>query len=311
MSELTVIPLLKVAVRASTSLIFTALGEVYAERSGILNLGLEGIMLVGAVTGFITALTTGNPWLGIVLGGLAGGLLALIHAVVSISLRGNQIISGLALTMLGIGVSGLVGRKYIGISLKHRLPVTPIPLLKDVPILGPLFFDHDLMVYFSYIASALLWFILYMTKIGIYIRAVGEDPSAADAAGVNVFLVRYACTIFGGFMAGIGGAYLSVVYIPMWIENMTAGRGWIALAIVIFALWDPLRVLACSYIFGILEALQYWLQRYGINPYLLGALPYLITIVVLSIVGASERLRRKMSAPSSLGKPYSREERSV
>ncbi|MCD6509639.1 MAG: ABC transporter permease [Thermoprotei archaeon] len=305
------IPPLHVAIQASTPLMLAALGEIYAERSGILNLGVEGMMLIGAITGFVITLTTGNPWLGMLMAAIAGALMAFIHAFVSISLQANQIISGLALTMLGMGISGLVGKPFIGIPLRFTLRPIAIPLLSDIPLLGPVFFKQDAIVYLSYILSLAMWFFLYRTKPGICIRAVGENPAAADAIGVNVALVRYCCTIIGGLLAGLGGAYISVVYIHAWLENMTAGRGWIALALVIFAMWDPLRALPCSYLFGGIEALQYWLQRYGINPYLLGALPYLVTILVLTLIGASESLRRRMATPSALGKPYAREERTA
>jgi len=305
------VPPLRVAIEAGTPLLLASLGELYAERSGVLNLGIEGMMLMGALTGFIVALTTGNPWLGLLSAIVVGGLMASIHAFTSISLHANQVISGLALSMFGVGLSGLLGKRFVGIPLKTTFSVIPVPFLSKIPILGPILFKHNIIVYISYIVIFVLWFILHKTRIGIIIKAVGENPAAADMAGIDVYKVRYACTIFGGMMAGAAGAYLSLTHIPMWVENMTAGRGWIAVAIVVFATWDPIRTLLGSYLFGSIEALQYWLQQWGIDPSLLGALPYAVTILVLVIVGSSKRLRRTMAAPAALGKPYIREEKVV
>ncbi|RLE58365.1 MAG: ABC transporter permease [Thermoprotei archaeon] len=269
------------------------------------------MMLMGALSGFIVALITGNPWLGLLSAMIVGGLMGALHAFVCISLHANQVISGLALSMLGVGLSGFIGKCFVGIPLKATFGVSPIPLLNKIPILGSILFEHNVIVYISYILAIILWLILHRTKMGIMIKAVGENPAAADAAGVDVYKVRYVCTIFGGVMAGAAGAYLSLAHIPMWVENMTAGRGWIAVAIVVFATWDPLRALLGSYLFGGVEALQYWLQPWGIDPSLLGTLPYIATILVLVIIGSSKRLRRAMSAPSALCKPYIREEKVV
>ncbi len=300
---------LKVAIEAGTPLLIASLGELYAERAGVLNLGVEGMMIMGALTGFIVTLATESPWLGLLAAMAVGALLAAAHAFACVSLYANQVISGLALSMLGMGLSGLLGKRFVGIPLNITLRAVPIPLLHEIPIVGPVFFEHDPVVYMSYLMVVLLWFVLHRTKVGIMIKAVGENPAAADVAGVNVYAVRYACTIFGGAMAGLAGAYLSLAHIPMWVENMTAGRGWIAVALVIFATWDPLRALVGAYLFGGVEALQYWLLPWGIDPCILGMLPYIATIVVLVAMGASERFRRAMSAPSALCKPYIREER--
>ena len=306
----TVIALLKTAVSAGTPLLLATIGEIFAERSGVLNLGVEGMMIMGAVSGFVVTMFTGSPAIGLLAALVAGGLLALLHAFISISLRGNQVVSGLALTMIGLGLSALMGRGVVGVPLKAKVGGLSIPLLSNIPIIGTIFFKQNPLVYFSYALVALSWFILYKTKLGIAIRAVGENPSAADAMGVNVYLIRYACVVFGGILAGLAGAYLSIVYIPAWVEGMTAGRGWIAVALVIFALWDPIRAMLGAYLFGGLEAAQFTLQAIGINPSILGTFPYLATIAVLTL-SASETMRKRIGAPSALCKPYIREERTI
>jgi len=301
------------AIRAGTPLLLGTLGEIYAERSGVLNLGVEGMMIMGAVTGFGVTLTTGNAWLGLAMAALVGGLMALIHAFVSITLRGNQTVSGLALTMFGLGLSGMLGKRYVGTPLPSRLRAIPIPLLSDIPILGPIFFQHDPLVYLSFLLVPLLWFVLFKTKVGISIRSVGEAPATADALGVNVFLVRYICVFLGGVLAGLGGAYLSVVYAPAWIEGMTAGAGWIVIALTIFAMWSPTRALLGAYLFGWVKVLQYKLQPpppegLGLSPNLLNMLPFILTILVL-LASTGEVMRKRIGAPAALGLPYAREEK--
>ena len=311
--ELISVDILRAAIRAGTPLLLGTLGEIYAERSGVLNLGVEGMMIMGAVTGFGITLTTGNVWLGLVMAALAGGLIALIHAFVSISLRANQTVSGLALTMFGLGLSGLLGKRYVGTPLPFRLRAVPIPLLSDIPILGPVLFQHDPLVYLSLLLVPSLWFLLFKTRVGISIRSVGEAPATADALGVNVFLVRYICVFFGGVLAGLGGAYLSVVYAPAWIEGMTAGAGWIVIALTIFAMWSPTRALLGAYLFGWVKVLQYKLQPpppegLGLSPNLLNMLPFILTILVL-LAGTGEVMRKRIGAPAALGLPYAREEK--
>jgi len=303
-----IVAALKAAIPAGTPLLFGTLGEIYAERSGVLNLGVEGMMIMGAVAGFGATLATGNVWLGITLAGIAGGLLALIHAFLSITLRANQIVSGLALTMFGLGMSGMLGKRYIGTPLPYRLRVAPIPLLKDIPFLGSILFQHDPLVYLSVLLVPLLWFVLFKTKAGISIRSVGESPATADALGVNVYLVRYLCVFLGGVLAGLGGAYLSLRYAPAWIEGMTAGAGWIVIALTIFAMWSPGRALVGAYLFGAVKVLQYRLQPLGVSPNLLNMLPFIFTIIVL-LAGTGEVIRKRIGAPSALGIPYAREEK--
>jgi len=301
--------ILHMAIRSGTPLLLGAVGEIYAQRSGVMNLGLEGIMLVGAITGFATTLATGQVWLGFIAACLAGLALALIHAFMSVSLYANQVVSGLALAMLGLGLSSLMGRAYVGQPMPYRLLPMPVPGLADLPVVGPAFFDQDPIVYLALAIALVAWFVLYRTRWGIMIRAVGDDPASADAMGVDVYAVRYACVAFGGAMSGLAGAYLSLVYTPAWFEGMTAGRGWIAFALVIFALWDPLKAILGAYLFGATEALQYFLQAsLGLSAPLLGMIPYAATILAM-LVAASEALRKRVGAPAALGRPYIREER--
>jgi len=303
-----IVAALKAAIPAGTPLLFGTLGEIYAERSGVLNLGVEGMMIMGAVTGFGVTLATGNVWLGITFAAMAGGLLGLVHAFLSITLRANQVVSGLALTMFGLGMSGMLGKRYIGTPPPCRLRVAPIPLLRDIPFLGPILFQHDPLVYLSVLLVPLLWFVLFKTRAGISIRSVGEAPATADALGVNVFLVRYLCVFLGGVLAGLGGAYLSLVYVPAWIEGMTAGAGWIVIALTIFAMWSPGRALIGAYLFGAVKVLQYRLQPLGVSPNLLNMLPFIFTIIVL-LAGTGEVIRKRIGAPSALSIPYAREEK--
>lgn len=291
---------------AGTPLLLGTLGEVVTERAGILNLGIEGMMSVGAVTGFIVTFTTGNPWLGMITAIIAGALISLIHAFVTISLRANQVVSGLALTMLGLGLSGLWGKPYIGRPLQAKMAPIAIPGLSKIPVVGEVFFYHDAYVYLSVILGLIVWFLLKYTKIGITVRSVGENPKAAETLGINVTLVKYACVMVGGAFAGMAGAHLSTAYSKSWIEGMTSGRGWIVIALTIFALWEPSKAFLGAYVFGGIFVIQYVLQPLGISPNLLAMLPYLTTLGVLLSYGMSSKGKRKMSAPATLGEPYIR-----
>ena len=235
----------------------------------------------------------------------AGGLMALIHAFLSISLRANQIVSGLALTMFGIGLTGVLGRKFVGIQLARRFYPMSIPVLSEIPVIGPLF-SSNAMVYLSLALAVLLWFILFKTRFGINIRAVGENPAAADALGVNVYLIRYLCVMIGGILAGIGGAFLPLGKPLSWTENMTAGLGWIAVALTIFAMWRPGRAIFGSYLFGAVLWLAYRFQPYFASN-ILNIAPYVLTIIVL-LLGTREILRKRIGAPSALCVPYYRGE---
>lgn len=304
-----VVSLLAHAVQAGTPLLLATVGEIYSERSGVLNLGLEGIMIMGALTGFLVSFRTGDVALAIVAAALVGALLSLIHAFLSITLKANQIVSGLAISIFGLGVSGFLGKPLIG-QTAPKLQSAPIPLLKDIPILGPILFSGDVLIYFSIIVSVVLWFVLFKTKVGLNIRSVGENPSMADTLGVNVDLTRYVCVLVGGLLGGLGGAYLSIVYTPLWIEGMTAGRGWICIALTIFAMWNPLRAILGAYLFGGVIALQFRLQAIGIGteaPQLLLMLPYFVTIGTLIVI-SSAMLKKRLGVPAALGIPYVRGE---
>ncbi|MGI5840131.1 MAG: ABC transporter permease [bacterium] len=309
MNESLLVALLVSAVTAGTPLLFASLGEVLAQRSGVMNLGVEGMMLVGAVTGFLVATKAHSLWLGILAAMLAGGAIALIHAFLTITLKANQVVSGLALTLFGTGLSAYVGRSMIGVPAFSYFRPLKLGFLGDVPFLGPVLFNQNALVYISFVITPLLWLFVYKTRPGLYLRSVGENPAAADAMGINVFAVRYLAVFTGGMLAGLGGAYLSLAYAPSWLENMTAGRGWIAVALVIFATWNPLKAASGAYLFGGIDALGYRLQAAGIttSSYFLKSLPYIFTIVALII--ASTHSRGGDGPPAGLGQPYDREER--
>ena len=309
MTETLIVSILAASITAGTPILFAALGELFAERSGIMNLGVDGMMLVGAVTGFMLAVNTGNPWLGVLAALASGALLALVHACLTVTLRANQVVSGLALTLFGTGLANYLGKSYVGMRIDSSFGKLAIPYLSDIPIIGPVVFKQDILVYISYVLVAVSAFFLYKMRAGLFLRAVGENPAAVDSVGVNVFRLRYVYVMLGGALAGLGGAYLSLAYAPSWLENMTAGRGWIAVALVIFALWDPWRALAGSYLFGGVDALGFHLQVIGlpISIFILNMLPYIFTILVLVLVLIKKGGR--LAAPNSLGVPYDREER--
>jgi len=305
------IAILAAAIINGTPLLYATLGEVFSERAGILNLGVEGMMSVGAVVGFVVTYTTNNLFLGVICAALAAALVSLIHAFLSISLRVSQVVSGLTITIFGTGLSGFLGKNFVGLPLKIKFMRIGIPLLKDIPIVGYVLFNQDILVYISYILIPILFVYLYRTRFGLNLRSIGENPAAADALGVNVYFLRYMYVIFGGAMAGIAGAYLSLSMSPSWLENMVAGRGWIAVALVIFASWDPLKALFGAYLFGGVEALGFRLQALGfvnVSPIFLNMLPYIFTIIIL-IVTTIQTIKKHRSAPEQLGVAYDREER--
>lgn len=303
------VSILAAAITAGTPILYAALGELLTERAGVLNLGVEGMMLMGAVCGFMGAIATGNSWVGLAAAMLAGGAMAFLHAFLSVSLRANQVVSGLALTMFGTGLSGYLGKAYIGMPVASPFMAVPLGPLAAIPGIGPIFFQHNVLVYISYALVIVLWYFLYKTRHGLFLRALGENPAAADAVGIKVFSLRYVYVILGGMLAGLGGAYLSLAYAPSWLENMTAGRGWIAVALVIFALWNPVRALVGSYLFGGIDALGFHLQMVGvpISVFFLNMLPYVFTIVVLIFVLV--RQNGRLTSPGALGVPYDREDR--
>ncbi|UCV06733.1 ABC transporter permease [Dechloromonas denitrificans] len=299
------IPVLAGALAAATPLIFAGLGELVAERTGVINLGVEGMMLTGAIAGFALAAETGyGAAAGLPAGALAGAATALIFAFFALSLAANQAACGLALTIFGIGLSAFIGQHYVSYSLPGLQPLV-IPLLSDIPLLGPILFKQDAVVYLSFITFAVVAWTLAKTRLGLLLKAVGESPEAAHAIGYPVLGIRYGAVAFGGAMAGIAGAYLSTVYTPLWVQNMSAGRGWIAVALVVFATWKPLRLLLGAYLFGAVTILQFHAQGLGINVpvQFLAALPYVATIIVLVVISRDRRLLQ-LNLPASLGKPF-------
>lgn len=290
-----------------TPLLLGTLGEIYAERSGVLNLGVEGMMIMGAYSAFTTAYITGNPWLGILVAAVVGGAFSLIHAFTCVTLKANQVVSGLSLTMLGLGLSGMFGRGWEGKPLPVTIPKITISGLSKIPFLGPIFFEgQNLIVYLTILLVPLLWYILYRTRIGITIRSVGESPATADSLGINVDRVRYACVLLGGILAGMSGGYLSVAYRPAWTEGMTAGMGWIVIALTIFAFWNPAYGMLGAYLFAALYHLSYRLQPW-VSPEFLKAMPYAFAILVLIFVSRGT-LQKRMGAPAALALPYTRGE---
>jgi simple sugar transport system permease protein len=277
-------------IRAGTPILYATLGEVIAERAGVVNLGVEGAVLVGACAGFITTAHTGSPWIGIAAAAAAGGLACLIHAFMVVTLRANQIASGLALMFLCLGVTSFVGRPYVAVRI-NAVPSLAIPVLADIPILGPLLFTHDVLVYGAYALAVLIWVLFFFTKWGLALRAVGESQSVAFAAGLSPTAIQYAAVVAGGVLAGIGGAHLSLAYARSWVEGMSNGRGFIAVALVIFATWHPLRSVIGALVFGAVFALQLQIQARGValSPYFLDMTPYLLTLVGLLLWGRTRR----------------------
>ncbi|MEB3181309.1 MAG: ABC transporter permease [Nostocaceae cyanobacterium] len=291
-------------IRAATPLVLASLGELVTEKSGVLNLGVEGMMLIGAVTGFIATAATGNIFVGFLLAMVAGVAVSLIHAVLTITIGSNQVATGLALSIFGSGLSSFVGAGYIGQTITP-LPRLSIPFFASIPLFGSALFDQDIVVYVSVILVFIVGWFLSKTRTGLILRSVGESPEAADALGLPVNLIRYLAVMFGGATAALAGAYLSLAYTPLWAENLTAGKGWIAIAIVVFATWKPERILLGAYLFGGVSATQLLLQAMGVNlsPYLLSSLPYLATILVLVLI-SRHKTRIQLREPASLGKPF-------
>ncbi len=309
--------ILTITVRAGTSLMYATIGEIITERAGILNLGVEGMMIMGAVTAFAAAFHSDSAWLGVATAMVVGGLLALIHAFLTITLRADQTVSGLALTIFGTGLASFLGQRLgpdgmplVG-QVGPRFHKAALPVLAEIPVIGPVLFHQDVLVYVMYLLVPLAWYILYKTRPGLQLRAIGESPHTADAMGVNVIGLRYLYTVLGGMLVGLGGAHLSLAYTPGWTENLTSGRGWIAIALVIFATWDPARAVIGALLFGGVNAIQFRLQAAGatIPAAFLNMLPYALTIIVLVIITWWEAFRKRVGAPAALGIPYMREER--
>jgi simple sugar transport system permease protein len=289
---------------AATPILLAAIGELVVEKAGVLNLGVEGMMILGAVTGFIIAVESGSPAVGFVAAAAGGALLSMVFALLTQVLLSNQVATGLALTLFGLGFSALLGQGYVGIRAP-QMADWDVPLLSDIPVLGPVLFQHDPMVYLSLFLVLAVWAFLKYTRAGLILRAVGESHDSAHALGYKVVRIRVAAIAFGGACAGLGGAYLSLVRVPQWTEGMTAGAGWIALAIVVFASWKAGRVLLGAYLFGGIAVLQLNLQAAGVKVpvEILSMSPYLITILVLVIISA-DRSRAAMNAPAALGRVF-------
>jgi ABC-type uncharacterized transport system permease subunit len=317
--------ILQAGVASGTVLLFATIGEIFAERSGVLNLGVEGMMLIGAMSAFSVTIATGNPWLGVLVAMFFAGLISQVHAFITITLHADQVVSGLALTFLGTGISLVLGEGLSKAGTVSLLPNFSIPLLSIIPLLGPIFFaNQSIMVYIGYMMIPLSWYYINRTRPGLHLRAVGEYPSAADALGINVFRMRYAYVFVGGVLAGLAGATISLAVAPGWFSELTtAGQGWIAIGLVIFAQWDPVRAAVGSYAFGALRRLildiQGPLTLFGFNnpfyynPYwgfFLQMLPYAFTVVVL-VIGSREAIRKRLGAPAALGNPYIRGERGL
>jgi ABC-type uncharacterized transport system permease subunit len=317
------INILQAGVASGTVLLFATMGELFAERSGVMNLGVEGMMLIGAMSGYSVAIKTGNPWLGVLVAMLFAGAISQIHAYIVITLQADQVVSGLALTFLGTGISLVLGEGLSKAGTVSLMPAYSIPLLSQIPILGPIFFtDQSILVYFGYLLVPLAWYYINRTRPGLHLRAVGEYPAAADALGINVFRMRYLYVFVGGVLAGLGGATISLAISPGWFSELTTGgQGWIAVGLVIFAQWNPIRAAVGSYAFGALRRLILDIQGptvllgfrnpFYYNPYwgfFLQMLPYAFTVIVL-VIGSREAIRKRLGAPAALGNPYIRGER--
>lgn len=309
----TVISFLEASIVAGTPLLFATLGELICEKAGNLNLGVEGMMLMGAVIGFMVGVNTQSAMAAMMAAMAAGASGALIYAFLTISLRANQVVSGLTLTIFGTGFSSFIGKSLVGQvapdAIKNFFKPIFLPVLGHIPFLGQILFRQDVFVYIGYITAILLGIYMYKTSKGLNLKAIGENPKCADAAGINITLYKYIHVLLAGALCGLGGAYLSLVYVPAWQENVTAGRGWIAVALVIFVSWNPYKALIGSYLFGGLDIIGFRLQGSSIHisQYLIDMLPYIITIVVMVVV--SMKKSSKNSPPKALSVPYFREER--
>jgi len=302
-----IVSTLERAMVAGTPLLLATTGEVICERSGILNLGVEGVMAMGAVVAFIVTMTTGNPWLGVLCAVGVGMAISILHAFTAISLQANQVVSGLALTMLGLGISGMMGKPYVGKPLLVKMEDLTLPFLSDIPYLGKILFAQSPFFYLAILLALAAWFLLEKTRLGIQIRSTGENPKATETQGIPVARIKYLCVLIGGGFSALAGAHLSISYSKSWIEGMTAGRGWIAIALTIFALWNPGRAIGAAFLFGFVFVVQYLLQPLGISPNFLSMLPYVATLIILLFISFKDP--RRLNAPAMLGEPYKRGER--
>ncbi|WP_291652188.1 ABC transporter permease [Bosea sp. (in: a-proteobacteria)] len=305
MTSAMLVSILMTLIAASTPLLLASLGELVAEKSGVLNLGVEGMMLCGAVAGFAVAFSTGSTGIGLIAAIIAGVAASMIFAVLALSLMANQVATGLALTIFGIGASSLIGAGFVGRTITRLQPVFPA-MLSEHPLLRVIF-GHDILVYLSFALVAAVGWFLRRTRPGLILRAVGENDASAHAIGYPVIAIRYAAVAFGGALAGLGGAYFSLALTPMWADRLTAGRGWIALALVVFSAWKPGRLLLGAYLFGAVMTLELQLKAAGVTwfaPEVLAMAPYLATIAVLTMMSLGRKTGR-LDAPACLGKPFS------
>ena len=310
--------ILAITVRAGTSLIFATIGEILTERAGILNLGIEGIMLMGAVTSFAASFYSQNLLLALLVAALVGALMAGVHAFLTVTMRANQVVSGLSITLFGTGFASFLGQRlgpaannFRLVGLKGaRFTQASVEGISRIPILGALF-SQDILTYAVYALIPLTWFFLFKTRPGLWLRSIGEDPQTADAMGIDVMKTKYFYTILGGALVAIGGAHLSLSYTPGWSENITGGRGWIVIALVIFSMWNPARSIWGALLFGGINAVQFRLQASGTNipAAFLNMLPYLGTIAVLVLMTWWEALSKRVGAPAALGAAYMREDK--
>jgi general nucleoside transport system permease protein len=307
MPESLVVLIAATAVGTATPLLLAALGETLIERSGLLNLGVEGMMLIAALTAFWGSTNLGNPWYGILIAALVTALVGVFYAVLTVSLACDQVVAGLALNILAYGLTSYLGRKLVGVAPTDVLKPVDLPWLADVPVLGPIFFRQPVMAYVTFLFVPALSLFLFATHWGLNLRAVGESPDTADAAGISVVAYRYFATIVGAGIIGLAGAHLSTSIAPAWTDNLTAGRGWIALALVIFGAWNPVRVLLGALLFGLVEALSFHAQALNlpISTYALQAMPYVFTVIALGL-GAQYSRRRRLGAPAALGQFWQR-----
>ncbi len=317
--------ILQAGVATGTVLLFATLGGIFSERAGVMQLGLEGMMLLGAMTAFSVTVSTGNPWLGLLAAMLAGGLLSQIHAFITITLHADQVVSGLSLTFVGTGIALVFGETLSKAGVISLIPKISVPVLTNIPVVGPIFFtNQSVLVYIGYALVPLAWYYIYHTRPGMHLRAVGEQPSAADSLGINVFRTRYFYVFVCGLFSGLAGATISLAISPGWFSELTtAGQGWIAIGLVIFSQWDPVRAMVGSYTFGALRRLVLDIQGptmllgmrnpFYYNPYLgifLTMLPYAFTIFVL-VLGSYSAAKKRLGAPAALGIPYVRGERGL
>lgn len=311
---------LQTSVQTGTHILLGINGGILSEKVGNMNLGVEGMMLMGAASGFAVAILTNNPFLAIMAAGFAGMIGALIYGFITITLKGNQTVTGIVLTTFGTGFAGLfndfLSGKALSDSFRNVFAPKAIPLLSKIPVIGPMLFDQSIYVYLSIIIAILSYVYMYKTRIGLSMRAVGENPAAADASGLPVTLIKYCNVAAGGFLCGIGGAYLSLVFVPSWLSDITAGAGWISVALIIFCTWNPLKAIFAAYLFGALQGLGFKFQGAGftifghalsMNKTILDMIPYLATIIVLVFISLQKK--KEYQAPASLGTPYFREER--